>query len=98
MRWGFDRLSELARNAVGKSPLCGGLFVFVSRCRRRIKALYWDRDGYCLWYKRLEAGAFKIELCDGCEELTGVDLKLLLEGMELERIKLRKQAEKGVYG
>jgi transposase len=97
MRCGFDRLAEMARAEVGCNPLSGGLFVFLSRGRRRVKILTWDRDGYWLHYKRLEAGAFKVETRDGYEELTGVDLKLLLEGVELSRIKFRRDAAKGVY-
>ena len=75
----------------------GGVYVFFSRKRDRVKLLYWDEDGYCLWMKRLEAGTFRIELHGGCEEITGVDLKLLLSGMELSRIKLRRDVSKGMY-
>jgi transposase len=98
MRRGFDRLAEYVASAVGKTVIAGGVFVFLSRDRRRVKILYWDKDGYALWYKRLEAGVFRVELEDGHEELTGVDLKLLLEGLELKRIKFRKHAEQGLYG
>lgn len=97
MRSGFDRLAELARRELGLSPLRGDLFVFVSRNRRRAKILFWDKDGFWLLYKRLEAGVFHVDLSDGHEELSGVDLKLLLEGVELSRIKLRKEVDKGVY-
>ena len=97
MRCGFDRLAELAKSEIGKNPLHGGLFVFICRARRRVKILYWHKDGYCLWYKRLEAGTFRVETKDGSEEVTGIDLKLLLEGMELKRIKFRKDAKSGVY-
>lgn len=97
MRCGFDRLAEMAKAEIGRSPLQGGVFVFVSRCRRRVKILAWERDGYWLLYKRLEAGVFRIETREGHEELTGVDLRLLLEGTELSRIKFRKDVENGVY-
>jgi transposase len=93
MRRGFDRLAEFVR-ASHYDPVNGSLYVFFSRSRDRIKALYWDRDGYCQWYKRLEAGTFKIRSISGVEEITGVDLRLLLSGMELSRIKLRKEVEK----
>ena len=97
MRCGFDRLAALVEAEVGKSPLQGGLFAFVSRCRRRVKMLLWERDGYWLFYKRLEVGTFRVEEREGVEELRGVDLKLLLEGTELSRIKFRKEMEKSVY-
>lgn len=95
MRKGFDRLSELAREQ--SNPLRGGLFVFISRRRDRVKILYWEEDGYVLWYKRLEAGTFRVEQRDEIESITGVDLKLLLSGMSLERIKVRKRSKEGIY-
>jgi transposase len=98
MRLGVDRLSGLVQEWFKRSVLSGGLFVFVSRCRRKVKLLYWDRDGYALWMKRLEAGVFRIENKDGSEQLTGVELEELLMGIELSRIKLRKSASSGLYG
>ncbi len=97
MRCGFDRLADLVKSESGLSPLSGSLFVFVGRGWKRIKILFWERDGYWLLYKRLEAGMFRVEFHDGYEQLMGVDLKLLLDGTELSRIKLRKDVEKGVY-
>lgn len=97
MRCGFDRLASLVKSGMSRTITGGGLFVFLSRCRSRVKILYWDRDGYALWYKRLEAGAFRVASRDGHEELTGVDLAEILSGIDLERIKLRKNAEKGLY-
>ena len=97
MRCGFDRLAELARTVTDNSILARVLFAFVSRDRSRVKILYWDKDGYALWYKRLEAGVFRVEFNNGVEELRGVDLKLLLEGLELSRIRMRCDAEKGMY-
>ena len=98
MLCGFDRLVALVKDQIGKQVTAGGVYVFLSRSRDRVKLLWWDADGYALFYKRLEAGTFKVEWRDGCEELTGVDLKLLLEGLEMSRIKMRRAAAKGVYG
>ena len=97
MRAGFERLAALVQEHMQRSVLGGGVYVFVSRCRKRVKLLYWDNDGYALWYKRLEAGAFRVEARAGVEVITGVDLGELLTGMDLSRIKMKKSAESGLY-
>ena len=61
MRLGMDRLSEKIKAELSVSVLAGGIFVFVSRSRKRVKLLYWDKDGYALWQKRLEVGVFRLE-------------------------------------
>ena len=97
MRVSFDRLSELIKANFSDGFQRSALYVFLSRQRNKVKIFYWDRDGYALWYKRLEAGVFKVEQKVGYEQVTGVDLSQLLEGMDLSRIKLRKSAEIGLY-
>lgn len=97
MRAGFERLAQLVQERMARAVVGGGLYVFVSRCRSRVKILYWDRDGYALWYKRLEAGTLRICCRDGMEVLNGVDLTELLAGMDLSRIILKKDVEKGLY-
>ena len=60
MRCGFDRLAERVRAVIGQDPLTNQLFVFRSRRGDRLKILAWDRDGFILWYKRLETGVFTL--------------------------------------
>ncbi len=60
MNFSFDRLMGLAERLFNQDPLSGHLFLFVNRYRNRIKILYWDRDGFCIWYKRLERGVFEL--------------------------------------
>ena len=97
MRKGFDSLAALASEQISKKELRLALFVFLSRRRDRVKILKWDDDGYVLYYKRLEAGVFRVRQSDGYEQITGVDLKLLLSGMELKRIKLRKKVKENMF-
>jgi transposase len=90
MRCGFDRLAEVARIVTEQDPMSGHLFLFRSRGGDRLKALYWDRDGYALWYKRLEAGVFKLPRVIGdakSVELRASELAMLLDGIDLRSIK-----------
>ena len=97
MRRSFDRLAEMVREFIKVNPLSGGVFVFCSRRRDKVKILYWEEDGFALWYKRLEEGTFKIKDEDGYENITVVDLKLLLQGMDLSRIKFRKKSKEDIF-
>lgn len=94
MRKGFDTLAVLVREGLGYDPLSGHLFLFVGRRRDRLKILYWDRDGYALWYKRLEQGTFRMPMVkpDAASiELKASELAMLLEGIDLRSIKRRKR-------
>ena len=58
MRKSYDGLHALALHAMQRAPLDGALYVFVNRRGTQLKALYFDRSGFCIWAKRLEAGRF----------------------------------------
>jgi len=60
MRRSFDGLAQAAQQVVGEDPQSGALFVFVGRRPTRIKVLWWDRNGYCLLYKRLHRALFHV--------------------------------------
>ena len=81
MRKSFDGLSGLVRGEFGQDPLTGDLFVFMNRRRDLLKALYWDRDGFALWAKRLERGRFMLP-AGADRELDRATLALLLEGVK----------------
>jgi transposase len=103
MRCGFDRLAARVEAVTGESPLSGHLFVFRSRCGSRLKILAWDRDGFALWYKRLQAGVFKLpKLTPGTRsiELRASELAMLLEGIDMSKLKRtpRYQLGRGVTG
>jgi transposase len=86
MRKGFDGLAQLVRERIAEEPLSGHLFVFRNRRRDRVKILYWDRDGFALWYKRLEKGSFRFpEAKGGRVEVTPAEMAAVLEGIDLSR-------------
>lgn len=94
MRCGFDRLGELAAAVTGDDPFSGHLFLFRSRGGDRLKILYWDRDGFALWYKRLEEGTFKlpkVEPAARSVELRASELAMLLDGIDLRSVKRVKR-------
>jgi transposase len=92
MRRGFDSLKMLAATVVGVDPLGGHLFVFCSRRADRLKILYWDRDGWALWAKRLESGTYAFPFdATGRKEITAGELSALLEGIDLRSAKRRKR-------
>jgi transposase len=95
MRCGFDRLAQLAQSVTGEDPLSGHLFLFRSRGGDRLKALLFDRDGYVIWYKRLEAGTFRFPRIEGqmSVEIKPSELAMLLEGIDLSSVKRRPRFE-----
>ena len=92
LRRGFDGLAALTSSVIGQDPLSGHLFVFVNRRRDRMKVLYWDRSGYCLWYKRLEAGIFRLPAGDTTSaEISVDDLLLILQGVDPAQVRRAKR-------
>jgi transposase len=90
MRCGFDRLAQRVQSVIGEDPLSGHLFLFRSRNGSRLKILTWDRDGYVLWYKRLEKGVFKLpRMAPGSRsvELRASELAMLLDGIDMAKLK-----------
>ncbi len=66
MRKSFDSLAALVQEWLGHDPLSGHLFVFRSRRGDRVKLLWWDRDGWTLYYRRLEEGTFRFPTTRRC--------------------------------
>jgi transposase len=92
MRKGFDGLAALVQLNLHEDPFSGQLFVFRGRRGDRVKILWWDGDGLCLFAKRLERGRFVWpRATDGTVHLTQAQLSMLLEGIDWRR-PLRTQA------
>ena len=94
MRKSFDGLSGIVRGIFGGDPADGSLFLFVNKRRDRIKALWWDGDGFVLWYKRLEQGTFEVVAARDSAKRVRIDstqLAMILGGVRLETVRRRKR-------
>lgn len=94
MRKSFDSLQALVRDHLELDAFAGHLFVFASRRKDRVKILYWDRDGFAIWSKRLEEGTYAVPFGDGParrREITAQELGALLSGIDLSIAKRRKR-------
>lgn len=83
MRKAIDGLSALVQPVLRRDPFSGHLFVFVSKSRTKVKILWWDRNGFCLFYKRVERGRFPSIEVLGTNGLAFSELGLWLEGIDL---------------
>lgn len=85
-RKGVDSLAAIVRCAFGEDPLSGHLFTFFSRRFDRVKIIYWDRNGFAMWTKRLERGRYRIANVPGplrAQAVEWSELALILEGIDL---------------
>ena len=99
LRLGFDGLAGLVQSRLAHDPLCGHLFVFHNKAADRLKILYWERSGWCLWCKRLEQGRFHFPAADTAAlELTPGQLQMLLDGIDLSRVRQFKRYQRPAAG
>ena len=93
MRCGFNKLSMLVNTYMGQDSLNGNLYVFFNRLKDKCKILFWDRSGYCIWYKQLQAGTFRYQNKEdeSSFEIDASTLLLILEGLDLSTAKQRKR-------
>jgi transposase len=91
MRKSLDGMSAIVTQELKKDIFAGQLFVFCNKRGDKIKLFYWDRNGYCCWYKRLERGVFRLPKLSGkLFSIHPAELGLLLEGIDLtDRQRLR---------
>jgi transposase len=85
MKKSFDGLAVLAQEVLSQNVMSGHLFVFRNKNGDKLKVLYWDRNGFAQWYKRLEQGVFRFPRIQDAKRftLTVSELSLLLEGIDL---------------
>lgn len=98
MRRSFDGLHALVTGAMQLDAFAGHLFCFANRRRDRVKILYWDRDGFAVWAKRLEEGTYAMPFEEGDQprrEITAQELGALLSGIDLSTAKRRKRYRHG---
>jgi transposase len=92
MRNGFDGLSGIVRNHLKKDPVSGDIFIFLNKTRTHIKLLYWDGDGFVLFYKRLERGRYSLPAHNGLsKQIKREELLMLLEGLSFDEMKRKKR-------
>jgi len=92
MRKGFDGLSGIVCNELGMNPHSGDVFIFLNRRKDRVKVLFWEGDGYAIYYKRLESGTYELPPSDAVSiVLSGEDLQLLLSGIQLSSVRRRRR-------
>lgn len=86
-RKGAEGLAALVRETMGYDPFSGTVYVFRAKRTDRVKLIFWDGTGVCLYAKRLEDGEFRWpKLHDGMMRLTAAQLSALLEGLDWRRV------------
>jgi transposase len=100
-RKSFDGLAALVVSELGREPTSGDLFIFVNRRGTQVRMLFWDRDGFCILAKRLEAGTFRRVQAgeDGAShvEVDAAELALLLEGVDVTGLRRRKRYRRAPF-
>jgi transposase len=86
-RKGAEGLAALVREQMQADPFCGAVYVFRAKRADRVKLVYWDGTGVCLFAKRLEDGRFRWpSVQDGVMRLSAAELSALLEGLDWKRV------------
>ena len=99
LRKGIDGLSLLVQQNFALDPFGNSLFLFCGKRNDRIKALYWEGDGFVLLYKRLERGRFQWpRTVKQVQELSAQQYRWLMEGLAVEQTKALKPCEKMLLG
>ncbi len=102
MRKGIDGLRAYVEGALQKDPCSGHLFVFVGKSKDKVKILFWDRNGFVLYLKRLERGRFQLPIVNAHTKHVSMEpaqLAMLLDGIDLNARRLARwnpERDKGI--
>jgi transposase len=97
MRKSFDGLFGIVQQEFQQDPLNGHLFLFVNKRRDRMKAIFWDDDGFVIWYKRLEVGTWQLPGSASTPlELEAHELAMILRGIDLKSARRRSRYQRPV--
>ena len=98
MRRSFDGLFALVQESMQFDAFAGHLFVFANQRRDRVKILYWDRDGFAIWAKRLEEGTYAMPFDENAtsRQINAAELGAILSGIDLSQAKRRKRYQRKV--
>jgi len=95
LRGAFDQLAAVTRKVLSLDPASGALFLFLNRRRDRLKALWWDRNGYTILYKKLAKGTFPLPTAEpsegACLEISSEDFARLLSGLPIDEVATRRR-------
>jgi len=92
MRKSFDGLAAIIQHQLELDPLAGHVVLFANKRRHLLKAIYFDRVGYTIVYRRLEQGTFQFPTAAGdCAEIDATQLAMILEGIDLKSAVRRKR-------
>jgi transposase len=99
-RKGADSLMVIVRDVFKQDPLSGHLFIFFSKRRDRVRVVYWDRNGFAMWTKRLERGRFRPTFSTddgrfGAQAVEAAELALIVEGLDLAGVRRRQRWQPG---
>lgn len=85
----------MVTNIIKQSPTSGHLFLFRNRRGNCVKLLYWDGDGFAIWYKRLEKGTFSIPKIGNDGSIDQRDLSMMLDGIDFTKVRKRPRYKLG---
>jgi transposase len=98
MRKSIDGLSMLVSSEFGQNPCSGSWYVFYNRGRNKIKMLYFDRNGFVLFYKRLERGRYMtLDSKEQFSAISLIELQVLLAGVDIKTLKMPRILEYSVF-